>query len=272
MCFLNSFSKERIPKNNGTYRKNKMAYSLDWNPEHTLPAVVLFTMIIVFNIFWFTSTSENLNNKALKKYGQEKGSIYWGLFGKYFGVLLLGIIPAVVVLQISDFSLSDLGLNSKNLSTSLVWIAGLSLVALLVNLKSARQPESIAYYPQIRATNWSYSLLIHNTLGWMAYLIAYEFLFRGLMIFALIPVLGVWPTIAINTALYSATHIPKSMKEAIGAMPFGVGLSALTIYTENIWIAVFVHIALALSNDYVALYHNPQTKLVKSFRLFSKEK
>lgn len=246
-----------------------MAYSLNWQPEHTLPAIVLFTMIVVFNIFWFITTSEKLNNKALQKYGQEKGSIYWGLFGKYFGVMLLGVIPTTIVFQISELSFSDLGINAKNTGQNLVWIGGLSVVALLVNLKSARQPESIAYYPQIRARNWSYSLLFHNTLGWVMYLLAYEFLFRGLMIFALIPTLGVWPTIAINTALYSATHIPKSMKEAIGAMPFGVGLSVLTIMTQNIWIAVFVHIALALSNDYVALYHNSETKLVKSFRLFS---
>ena len=48
--------------------------------------------------------------------------------------------------------------------------------------------------------------------GWFLYLFGYEFLFRGVLLIPLIDPLGMWPAIAINIAVYSATHIPKGRR------------------------------------------------------------
>ncbi|GAI37228.1 unnamed protein product, partial [marine sediment metagenome] len=76
-------------------------------------------------------------------------------------------------------------------------------------------------------------------------------------------VIGVWPAIAVNTSIYACTHIPKGFKEAIGAIPFGIILCIITLITGNIWVAFFIHVLLALSNDYFALYHNPEMKIIR---------
>ena len=43
-----------------------------------------------------------------------------------------------------------------------------------------------------------------------------------------------WPAIAINIALYSATHILKGLDETIGAIPLGFVLCLLTISSGTI--------------------------------------
>ena len=118
-------------------------------------------------------------------------------------------------------------------------------------------------YPQIRETNWDRKLVINNTLGWSAYLLGYEFLFRGILLFPLVDALGVWPAIAINTAMYSATHIPKGMDEAIGAAPLGIVLCLITLMTGTLWVAIVVHILMALANSFSSVYHNPEMKFVR---------
>ena len=124
---------------------------------------------------------------------------------------------------------------------------------------SAKKPKNLQNYPQIRAKLWTRKTLFINLLGWALYLFGYEFLFRGVLFIPLEDALGVWPAIAINVALYSATHIPKGLDETLGAIPLGVVLCLLTLASGTIWIAFIVHLAMAWTNSITALKHNPET-------------
>ena len=101
-----------------------------------------------------------------------------------------------------------------------------------------------------------------NALGWTIYLFGYEILFRGILLFPLVTEFGVWQAIAVNVALYSATHIPKGLDETIGAIPLGIVLSLLTLQTGTIWIAFLVHVTMALTNSFTALKHHPEMKSI----------
>jgi membrane protease YdiL (CAAX protease family) len=128
---------------------------------------------------------------------------------------------------------------------------------------SAKKPSHHVNYPQIREKNWTRSLVLKNSLGWSAYLLGYEFLFRGILLFPLVDAVGVWPAIAINTAMCSATHIPKGLDETICATFLGVVLCLITLMTGTLWVAIVVHIIIALTNSFSSIYHNPEMKFVK---------
>ena len=108
------------------------------------------------------------------------------------------------------------------------------------------------------AKTWTKKTIFINALGWFLYLFGYEFLFRGVLLIPLIDPLGMWPAIAINIALYSATHIPKGLDETIGAIPLGFVLCLLTISSGTIWIAFIVHVVMAWTNTFTALKFNPE--------------
>jgi membrane protease YdiL (CAAX protease family) len=179
----------------------------------------------------------------------------------------MGVLPiSICLLFLKDFSLSDYGLVYIEQTTlySIVWTLGLSVLVIPLVHFSARKPKNLVNYPQIRAKVWTKKMVYMNALGWFLYLFGYEFLFRGVLLFPLIEPLGVWPAIAVNIALYSATHIPKGLDETIGAIPLGLVLCLLTLSSGTIWIAFFVHVAMAWTNTFTALRFNPETNYIKS--------
>tara|TARA_B100000886_G_scaffold233042_1_gene162801 strand:- start:646 stop:1182 length:537 start_codon:yes stop_codon:yes gene_type:complete len=178
----------------------------------------------------------------------------------------MGIFPTTICLiLLPEITLSDLGLTLiyETSLFSLFWIFVLSAIIVPLTYLSAQKPKNMVNYPQIRAKVWSKKMLFINALGWFLYLFGYEFLFRGILLIPLIEPLGMWPAIAINIALYSATHIPKGLDETIGAIPLGFILCLLTISSGTIWIAFIVHVVIAWTNTFTALKFHPDMELQK---------
>lgn len=222
--------------------------------------------LIGFIIFWFTQKSEKIKQNFLNKYGNDLGSARFIMFTKYLGGFSMGVFPVVIfLLFFPETSLSDLGLGlyQETLFASIVWIIGLSALIIPLVSRSAKKPENLINYPQIRAREWDRKMVIGNLAAWAVYLLGYEFLFRGLLLFPLVEEIGLWPAIAINIGLYSGTHIPKGLSETIGAIPLSIVLCLLSVQTGTIWIAFFVHLAIAWTNTTVALKNNPDMQIVK---------
>jgi membrane protease YdiL (CAAX protease family) len=102
-----------------------------------------------------------------------------------------------------------------------------------------------------------------NCLGWIAYLIGYEFLFRGILLSACYMSFGFWPAIAVNVAIYSAIHMVNGKDQAIGAILFGTIACFFTLTKGTILIPIFMHIALSLTSDYLSIRMNPEHRFVK---------
>lgn len=225
-----------------------------------------FTILVsigFFTIYWFIFVSKKIKDYFYKKYEFDVAAAKHILFTKYAGFTLMGVFPTILALIfLPHISLADYGLTiiPETTLTSLAWIIGISIIIVPVTMKSAKQPKNLVNYPQIRTKIWTKKLIIHNALGWAFYLFGYEFLFRGVLFIPLIESMGLWPAIAVNIALYSATHIPKGMDETIGAAVLGLVLCLLTVYTGTIWIAFLVHLAMAWTNSFTALKHNPEMK------------
>ncbi len=241
-----------------------MDYSLAWDQAYLEPVIILGLTLFALLGYWVTITNKKLESKFVRLLGEERKKVGWIMFWRYAGFFYYALIPGLVVFIVLQHNAAFYGLSFVNIPESLFWTAGLSIIILLIRNKSTRKPDNTAQYPQIRTAQWDTRLILKNSLGWFIYLLAYEFLFRGLLLFGLLEVFGTWPAILINTIIYSLAHIPKGNREAIAAIPFGIILCILTIRTETIWTSVFVHVALAYSNDYFALAASKTMKFVKN--------
>lgn len=222
--------------------------------------------LVFFSTYWFVSKSEKIKKKFYSKYDFDVASVKHIFFTKYFGFFSMGIVPSIIcILFIPDITLKKLGFGfiPDTFLFSLAWIIVLSILVVPLVYFSARNPKNLINYPQIRAKIWTKKTIFINALGWFLYLFGYEFLFRGVLLIPLIDPLGMWPAIAINIALYSATHIPKGLDETIGAIPLGLVLCLLTISSGTIWIAFVVHVVMAWTNTFTALKFNPEMQYQK---------
>lgn len=226
----------------------------DWTDIGVLSALLL--SLIAFSAYWFLSKSEAINQRFFSndKNGEQGRFI---LFTKYFGAIVMGLLPILVLKLMAPAEFWDrfpLGLEipAGTISGVLAWTLGLGIPAGIVSYLSSRNPKIQEKYPEIRTKNWTKKLGIQYALSWFFYLLGYELMFRGVLFLGLAGLCGFWIALAINLVLYSATHIPKGLDEAVGALLIGFFLCIATWQTQSIWVAFLVHVVLSWTTNYFA--------------------
>lgn len=239
----------------------KQIIDFTWHGGDLNSFLPIFFTTLFFVVYWFTASSDKIKDWFYNRYDFDKASVLHISFKRIFGFVVLGIIPALLsLIFLKDYSLSSLGVSLKISNPLFIigWTLGLSAILMPLAYISAQKTKNLANYPQIRAKKWNKRVVVINTLTWALYLLGYEFLFRGLLLFPLVGQLGVWPAIAVNIAMYSTTHIPKGLEETIGAIPLSLVLCYLTLASGTIWIAFMVHLIMALTNSFTALKFHPE--------------
>ncbi|MBK8807661.1 MAG: CPBP family intramembrane metalloprotease [Bacteroidales bacterium] len=223
--------------------------------------LALISVTVGYLGYWFISQSPKLLKKKQSQYTEDEYSTKKIITQRYIGVLFLGIIPAIICFGFLSSNLDFYGLNLKNLRVSALWILGLSALIVPMTILSAKKPANMDMYPQIRAKVWSKGLVAKSALTWIAYLLAYEFLFRGILLFPFVETMGFWPAIVMNCAIYAFAHLPKGITESVGAIPLGLVLCIITLATESILVAFVVHVVMALTNEWRTLYLHKDMKI-----------
>ena len=238
-----------------------------WQQNYLYTVLPVSMTIIFYSAYWIVASSARIKRKFYSRHDHDRASIYHVTLNRVTGFLLMGIIPpAICFLFLDGYTLAGMGLVFRPETATFTVISFITLSIILVPFisRNARKPEILASYPQIRAEIWTKRTVAVELLTWALYLFGYEILFRGVLLFTLADSVGVWTAIAINTALYSAAHIPKGMSETIAAIPFGILLCVLTLHTGSIWIAFSLHFVNALTITFAALRYNPEMKYVRS--------
>jgi membrane protease YdiL (CAAX protease family) len=163
------------------------------------------------------------------------------------------------LLWLPSYAIQDYGLrvDQKSILFSLESILVLAIILIPIVSINAKKTKNLKNYPQIRRKIWTRKTVFINAFGWFIFILAYEFLFRGILLFPLLDSIGVWPAIAINSSLYAATHIPKGVEETIGALLFGTLICVITIISGSIWVAFIAHLTIAWTNSFTALKYHP---------------
>jgi membrane protease YdiL (CAAX protease family) len=86
------------------------------------------------------------------------------------------------------------------------------------------------------------------------FLLCYEFFFRGVLLFKFLEFTDLPTAILYGTLLYVLIHIFDSRKEIFGAIPFGIVLYLFTYFTNSIWYAFFIHLALSAVYE-ISVFH-----------------
>lgn len=233
-----------------------------WKADYLEPALAIALVTIGFSIYHFYSISDKVRSKFVQKFGEKRGITRAIWSHRFVGAMTIGILPALIMILWLGKGPSDYGIDFKNHDISLYWIFGLALIIIPMNFFNSKKEKNLAFYPNVRELEWTKKMVATNAFTWCAYLFGYELMFRGLLLFATVPLLGEWPAIILNAALYALVHVPKNLEETIGAVPLGIILCLVTLTTGTIWVAFFVHITLALSNFFFSLRHHPEMKII----------
>ncbi len=207
-----------------------------------------------FIAYHFTINSRSLRLRFAQAFGEARSLSWWVYLQRLWGFILFGLVPALVFVA-RGYSLEQFGMAWKAGSETFYWTVGLGAVVVLMNYFVGKTPSNLAMYPQIRMDSWPPHVVLMSALTWLLYLLGYEFMFRGWLLFSCVEAMGPELAIVINASLYALVHVPKGLNETVGAIPLGVLLCWLTLQTETIWIAFLVHSIMALSNEWFSMYY-----------------
>ena len=215
-------------------------------------AAALGWAVAGFMLYHFTTSSARFE-------GRFRDSVSMVVCRRGIAVLVFGFIPLLAVHFLFPGPLSRFGLSGEG-GEILPLAAAFGGGGVLIGAASALRSAGRGMYPQIRAAEWSAGVTVLSALTWAAYLAAYEFLYRGVLLFSWADAFGYWPALLTGVAIYVLIHVPKGAEEAVGSVIFGTVISAVTLETETILIAVVTHIAMALTNEWVSVARNPEMK------------
>jgi membrane protease YdiL (CAAX protease family) len=213
---------------------------LVWPPEDWPTLVVLLTAAVVFVVYHYGFAAAR-RGEARAVHRQRLG-----------GAVLLGVVPALVAAAVLPRGLAHYGLGKASAVASVVFVAGAALVVLPVIWVASRRPDFRTHYPEIRAGAWDRRLRLENAATWGVYLLAYEFFFRGFLLFALRDAFGAWPAVGVTTLAYVYAHLPKNAAETAGTIPMGVVFAAAALATGAIWAPFALHLLIATWSDALA--------------------
>lgn len=227
--------------------------ALTLSPDELMPVVLLTVTIIAFPISYYLPWIYRpwLATRGVRGRNLEIAAV---LLDRLTGTIVLGV-PALALLAWLPPRANRYGFNLDGLWLSLL-VAGISCLVVWAALTfCAARGWAWAFkgYPQMRIRDWDLRLIALNSLGWAVYLLAYEILFRGALLYPLADVYGAWSAIIITTGLYSFTHLVKEPFEMFVTIVVGVLFGVLGLVTGSIVGPLLIHWFTAIFNDIAAI-------------------
>lgn len=233
------------------------------SPENLRFSIAILWCVVGFGSYYFLAGNSKLISKfgsACKLLDKQGNQV---LLQRVLGLIFLGVFSVVIILFLPDWNLREYGLTFEFREPLPWWTWLLIALILILGYFTARKPANLKQYPQIRAKKWTRSMLVISSVSWVIFLVAYEFLFRGFVLFASLDIMEPAAAIALNTSVYAFAHFYKGPAETFGTIPAGILFCYLTLLTGNIWSAVVLHSLMALSNEWFSIKFHPEMSLTK---------
>jgi len=173
--------------------------------------------------------------------------IYW-FVGDFFTFFILGIL---IINFVFKEKLKDYGLQFGDVKTGLTFsVVFLSVMIILVWFVSAT-PEFAEKYPHLAGAKSNWNTLMIYEAGMLLYMFAWEFIWRGFMLFGLEKKFGYY-SVLIQMIPFVILHNGKPFLETFGAIFGGIALGILALRTRSFYYCVIIHIGVMFSIDIIS--------------------
>lgn len=230
-------------------KKRKYLYGLD--RQTTMVMLGSALLLILYRTysrrrFFHTHFADNFGDHAL-----------WELYPYYYWFLstavTLLLIPALVAIFGTNQKIRDYGFRLSNGKlgwglAAAVWALMVPCVILALQLFPAFQSK----YPLCKLAGSRWQLFVPYEIAYGVYMFAWEFFFRGFMLFGLERKFGN-NSILIQTIPFAVMHYNKPLPEAIGSIFAGVFLGVFALETRSFIYGAAIHWFVAMTMDVLAV-------------------
>lgn len=159
-------------------------------------------------------------------------------------IAIYALVP-VAYARIAGQSVRGYGLSARFVRSEATLIVLIVPVALAIVWMASADQRFLDTYPFYGGTGWS---LVAFEVAYGATFVALEFFFRGFLVFAGQPVLGVH-AVPVMAFAYCLLHLGKPMPEAVSSLIGGLILGYLALRLRSILAGVVAHLTIAWGMD-----------------------
>lgn len=160
-------------------------------------------------------------------------------------------------------NLSDYGWNLDNPEKTKQLLTRMTPIFTGIVAANMQQPVMWNYYPEVRTQNFSLPVATLSASAWAAYLVGFEFFFRGFLLKHWQQEHGMQQALARMTALYTLVHLPNNWREMLSCIPMGYIFGGMSLYTNSIASPLLMHLAVSTTSDVMAARANPNVNFLQ---------
>jgi membrane protease YdiL (CAAX protease family) len=169
----------------------------------------------------------------------------------FFGLVL--VLPLSLVLLTSARPIETLGSAGWTFGRSglgvLLTMAGLPL-AVLAGRIGSRDPAMQRMYPLAKAACAGPKVFALYELAYLVfYYVPWESAFRGILFLPLIPVIGLVPALAVQTAISTLLHVGHPESEIAAAAGAGIAFGLVAYFTGSFFYPLVLHASTGIATD-----------------------
>ena len=225
--------------------------ALDFKKQESHLYILLLSAPLLLTLYWYYGSAGFFMRHIPTLRLSEGGEIYAHMlqFGAFF--LLTFIVPLVYIKGVRKESLREYGLQigDKRYGFLFVLIAVPLIVTPLIYI-AAGMPDIRAEYPLTKALYQHREWVLWYELAYVVfYYIAWEFFFRGFLLFGIKKYWGAMPAVLIQTISSCLIHLGKPDGEILGSIVIGILFGAIALRTRSIWYVFILHAAIGVLTD-----------------------
>jgi membrane protease YdiL (CAAX protease family) len=176
---------------------------------------------------------------------------FMGYFAAVFCLFL--VIPLLIIFSLSPeplLFLKGAGLSLGNRQRGLLIAAVGAPLAVLSGFVGSRDRDLRRFYPFSKTACRSPRRFLGFEAAYLFfYYTAWEFLYRGILFFPLIPAIGLVPALALQTIISTLHHAGHPQSEILAAVGAGFVFGLVAYFTGSIIYPIFLHALTGISTD-----------------------
>jgi len=231
-------------------------YRLEFDRGQVNTYIVLLLVPILLSIYRIWGWADRLAVLLPSLQGNPLAGLYGVLFqwGSFFFLVL--VIPFLTARFLLGISARELGLGSGDRRFGLRFAAAALLLLVIPSaILASTMPDVQMEYPLAKVILVRGDLLPFYEIAYvLLYYVAWEFFFRGFMLFPLARAFGGVNAVLIQTIPSCLIHIGKPQGELTGSVLAGLILGGLALRTGSIWYGLILHATLGVLVDLLVIF------------------
>ncbi len=236
---------------------SKFFGNIDFNKKDIHYYVMLLSAPVLLTLYRYHGYPEYFYNYFPQYENTTNGDIYARIWQFSVFFFLMFVLPVLYIKFVMKRPLKDFGWGLGDIKWGSKWLITIPFVVVPLIYISSKMPDVRAEYPLAKSllTDQSH-LFVYELLYILLYYVAWEFFFRGFLLFGLKEKFGAFNAVLIQTISSCLVHIDKPEGEIIGSIFIGILFGLIALRSRSIWYVFLLHISIGVLTDIFIIYYH----------------